>query len=92
VVSTTIKISESAMSDLRSIAAKERRSVGFLIRDAVTFWLTEHARQEAERTGNMQEVSFRRDHTVQSISQPPSEQPIRVGKAALKTDTSEGKK
>ena len=82
-VSTTIKISENAMSELRSIATTERRSVGFLIRDAITFWLTEHARQEAERTDNMQPVPW---------PGPISERPIRVENAALKIDSPEGKK
>ncbi len=47
-VTTTIKLHDYAMKELRAIAKDERRSVGFLIRDAVAFWLADHRRQVAE--------------------------------------------
>jgi predicted transcriptional regulator len=47
-VTTTIKLHDQDMEALRTIAKIERRSVGFLIRDAVAYWLAEHRRQIAE--------------------------------------------
>jgi predicted transcriptional regulator len=47
-VTTTIKLHDHDMKELQAIAREERRSVGFLIRDAIAFWLAEHRRQIAE--------------------------------------------
>ena len=47
-ITTTIKLHDHDMEELKAIAKEERRSVGFLIRDAIVFWLTEHRRQVAE--------------------------------------------
>lgn len=38
-VGTTILIREGVLRDLRTIAKDERRSLGFLVRDAVDLWL-----------------------------------------------------
>lgn len=50
---TSIKMEEKVLRELRRIAGVERRSVGFLVRDAVGFWLAEQRRQavEDERKG-----------------------------------------
>jgi hypothetical protein len=41
----SVKIEEKPLAVLRGIARTEKRSIGFLIREAITFWLARRKRQ-----------------------------------------------
>jgi predicted transcriptional regulator len=48
---TSIKLSAEMLKDLKSVAQTQRRSVSFIIRDSITFWLGEHRRRTDETEG-----------------------------------------
>jgi hypothetical protein len=70
----TVKFNREIMLALRQIADRERRSVGFLVRDAVVFWLADYLRRETGVT-----------ETVRSLVRPSLQ---RLEDTTLKVDTS----
>ena len=46
---TTVKISAEMLRELQSVAKVERRSMGFLIRDSIDFWLAAR-REQGEKS------------------------------------------
>jgi predicted transcriptional regulator len=66
----TVKLSDAAAKELKRIGALQRRSVGFLIRDAVDFWLTDYLSREVKRTGIARSIVVRDtpdDHAVDDL-------------------------
>lgn len=41
----SVKIEEKPLAVLRGIAKTEKRSIGFLLREAITFWLAGRAKR-----------------------------------------------
>jgi hypothetical protein len=46
----TIKFDEKPLVVLRAIAKTERRSIGFLVREAITFWLANRPTQHEKKS------------------------------------------
>jgi len=44
---TSLLVPAETLKQLRGIAQSDRRSVGFVIREAITFWLADPSRQGA---------------------------------------------
>jgi predicted transcriptional regulator len=45
---TSIKLSEGMLKELKGAAQAHRRTVSFIIRDSIEFWLAKHRREAAE--------------------------------------------
>ena len=73
----TVKFNREIMLALRQIADRERRSVGFLVRDAVVFWLADYLRRETGVT-----------ETVRSLVRPSLQRLEDTTIRDLRVDTS----
>jgi hypothetical protein len=85
-ISMGVKLNEGVVEELRRIGGLEDRSIGYLIRRAVTFWLTDYQRWEAERTGNIQIIPERRDHRRGDLQ----DDSLRLGQVNKGTGVDEG--
>ena len=74
-ITTTIKLHDHNMEELKAIAKEERRSVGFLIRDAIVFQLTEH-HSKLRKFKNKKNVQ--RVHADKKINGKPGPQSLRM--------------